>query len=114
MCWLYLLSVQKRSLGSVDSATLSPLEHLQKRGFMRTNQNSVAVLVGAALLGCIAPAVAQPPTAPPAQTAPAPRPTPPTRDPNTPGYVTAKELPDGAVPPADAYGNLGTIAQRII
>ena len=23
------------------------------------------------------------------------RPTPPTRDPNTPGYVTAKELPDG-------------------
>ena len=25
---------------------------------------------------------------------------PPTRDPHTPGYVTAKELPDGAVPPA--------------
>jgi iron(III)-enterobactin esterase len=34
-----------------------------------------------------------------------PRPTPPTRDPHTPGYVTAKELPDGAVPPADADGN---------
>lgn len=33
------------------------------------------------------------------------RPTPPTRDPHTPGYVTAKELPDGAVPPADADGN---------
>ena len=31
--------------------------------------------------------------------------TPPTRDPNTPGYVEAKELPDGTVPPADAYGN---------
>jgi iron(III)-enterobactin esterase len=31
--------------------------------------------------------------------------TPPTRDPRTPGYVTAKELPDGAVPPADADGN---------
>src|SRR6267378_4645751 len=30
---------------------------------------------------------------------------PPTRDPNTPGYVTARELPDGAVPPADADGN---------
>jgi enterochelin esterase-like enzyme len=42
---------------------------------------------------------------PPAQTAPAPRPTPPTRDPNTPGFVTAKELPDGAVPPPDADGN---------
>jgi enterochelin esterase family protein len=34
-----------------------------------------------------------------------PRPVPPTRDPNTPGYVTAKELPDGAVPPPDADGN---------
>jgi enterochelin esterase family protein len=30
---------------------------------------------------------------------------PPARDPNTPGYVTATELPDGAVPPADADGN---------
>ena len=36
---------------------------------------------------------------------PPPRPTPPTRDPNTPGYVEAKELPDGTVPPADADGN---------
>jgi enterochelin esterase-like enzyme len=34
-----------------------------------------------------------------------PRPTPPIRDPHTPGYVTAKELPDGEVPPADAEGN---------
>jgi enterochelin esterase family protein len=33
------------------------------------------------------------------------RPTPPTRDPHTPGYVTAKELPDGSVPPANADGN---------
>jgi iron(III)-enterobactin esterase len=40
-----------------------------------------------------------------AQTAPAARPTPPTRDPNTAGYVSARELPDGAVPPADADGN---------
>ena len=30
---------------------------------------------------------------------------PPTRDPHTPGYVQAKELPDGAIPPADADGN---------
>src|SRR5258708_38652678 len=34
-----------------------------------------------------------------------PRPTPPARDPLTAGYVAAKELPDGAVPPADADGN---------
>ncbi len=45
-------------------------------------------------------AIAQiPPTPPPA------RPTPPTRDPHTPGYVTAKELPDGTLPPANADGN---------
>jgi iron(III)-enterobactin esterase len=41
-----------------------------------------------------------------AQTPPAvARPTPPTRDPNTPGYVTAKELPDATVAPGDADGN---------
>jgi iron(III)-enterobactin esterase len=33
------------------------------------------------------------------------RPTPPTRDPYTPGYVTATELPDGQVPSPDAEGN---------
>jgi len=33
------------------------------------------------------------------------RPTPPTRDPHTSGYVTAKELPDGTNPPANADGN---------
>ena len=39
-----------------------------------------------------------------AQAAP-PRPQPPTRDPQTPGYVKATELPDGSVPPTDADGN---------
>ena len=34
-----------------------------------------------------------------------PRPAPPARDPNTPGYVKAKELPDGAVPSPDQDGN---------
>jgi iron(III)-enterobactin esterase len=34
-----------------------------------------------------------------------PRPTPPTRDPSTPGYVTAKELPDGTNAPSNADGN---------
>ena len=33
------------------------------------------------------------------------RPAPPTRDPHTPGYVAATELPDGAVPPPNADGN---------
>src|SRR5690242_20324503 len=40
-----------------------------------------------------------------AQAPAASRPTPPTRDPHTPGYVTAKELPDGANAPANADGN---------
>ena len=48
----------------------------------------------------------QPPTvATPAPPARANRPPPPTRDPMTPGYVSAKALPDGTVPPADAIGN---------
>jgi len=34
-----------------------------------------------------------------------PRPTPPTRDPHTPGYVAARELPDGVNAPADKDGN---------
>src|SRR5579863_3513730 len=33
------------------------------------------------------------------------RPKPPGRDPHSPGYVEAKELPAGAVPPIDAEGN---------
>lgn len=34
-----------------------------------------------------------------------PRPTPPTRDAHTPGYVEAKDLPDGTNAPSDADGN---------
>jgi enterochelin esterase family protein len=45
----------------------------------------------------------QTPSVPQAQ--PAARPTPPTRNPHTPGYVHAKELPDGTVPPANTDGN---------
>jgi len=41
----------------------------------------------------------------PATAARPPRPTPPTRDPNTPGYVTGTELPDGANAPAKSDGN---------
>jgi hypothetical protein len=65
---------------------------------------SICVLVGLIALGLIAvvnPVSSQ--TTSPAQ--PAVRPAPVTRDPNTPGYVAAKELPDGANPPANADGN---------
>ena len=54
----------------------------------------------------IAFAPAQTPSASPApQQAQPTHPPFPTRDPHTPGYVTAKELPDGTVPPADADGD---------
>src|SRR5262249_39115137 len=54
------------------------------------------------------PAMAQPAAQQPRVPAKAgrpPRPPGPTRDPNTPGYVKAKELVDGAVPSATEDGN---------
>ncbi|MEJ7608227.1 MAG: alpha/beta hydrolase-fold protein [Bryobacteraceae bacterium] len=54
------------------------------------------------------PAMAQAPAPQaPAQVPPGrvPRPSPPARDPNTPGYVKAKELPDGSIPSAKEDGN---------
>jgi enterochelin esterase-like enzyme len=60
---------------------------------------TIALLIS--LMSGINPALAQAPAAP----ARPPRPTPPTRDPHTPGYVAAKELPDGANAPATADGD---------
>jgi iron(III)-enterobactin esterase len=69
-------------------------------------------LPGNAALICLmtgfAPAMAQPPGQQPLPQAPtgrAARPPAPTRDPNTPGYVKAKELADGAIPSAREDGN---------
>ena len=53
------------------------------------------------LIAAVNPAFCQPPRSP-QQTE---RPASPTRDPHTAGYVSAKELPDGSNPPADADGN---------
>src|SRR4051794_27579474 len=69
-------------------------------------------LTTAFVIGLI-PAMAQAPAtpqAPAAAQAPGagarpPRPQAPARDPSTPGYVTAKDLTDGAVPPINADGN---------
>jgi enterochelin esterase family protein len=63
------------------------------------------------LMATLVPAMAQtPPQTPPDKPTPpkaatAARPPAPTRDPNTPGYVQAKELPDGAIPSAKEDGN---------
>jgi enterochelin esterase-like enzyme len=66
---------------------------------MRVIRSGIYPLI--CLLALARPAPAQVP----AVRTPAPRPTPPARDPHTPGYVSATELPDGSVPPADADGN---------
>jgi enterochelin esterase family protein len=74
-------------------------EHRAKiaKEFLMSRLPTVAFLIS--LTACFYPAAAQAP-------AEAARPTPPTRDPNTPGYVMAKELPDGANAPKNADGNL--------
>src|SRR5271157_1655389 len=59
---------------------------------------SIAFLIS--LMTGLDPAMAQAPA--PAAAA---RPAPPARDPHTPGYVTAKELPDGVNAPPNADGN---------
>jgi iron(III)-enterobactin esterase len=70
----------------------------------------VAVCVSSIIAG-VGPAIAQiaaTPTAPAPGQAASPaavHATPPTRDPHTPGYVTAQELPDGAIPAANVDGN---------
>src|ERR1700722_8678457 len=60
---------------------------------------SIAFFVSLAI--GVNPATAQVPATPPRPA----RPTPTTRAPNTPGYVAAKDLPDGANAPATADGN---------
>jgi len=54
----------------------------------------LSIAISISLLAGFDPAMAQ-----------APRPTPPTRDPNTLGYVPARELPDGTNAPANIDGN---------
>ncbi|MEP7001365.1 MAG: esterase family protein, partial [bacterium] len=76
---------------------------------MKANQLCAVVVIGL-VTGC-SPAMTQGTVAPTAATpapqvqAAAPRPTPPTRDPHAPGYVSATELPDGAVPSPNVDGN---------
>src|ERR671912_1602274 len=87
------------------------LPHQSGARSMKTRRLSIVLIIG---LMAIAPSViAQDTPAPqqPAATTPAAppargsRPPSPTRDPQTPGYVAATMLADGAVPPADALGN---------
>jgi enterochelin esterase family protein len=61
----------------------------------------VSLMAGAAMTMAQAPAAQPAASASPCLS----RPTPPTRDPHTAGYVAAKELPDGEIPSANADGN---------
>ena len=63
----------------------------------------ISVLACASWLPAQMPAA--PPTAPAAAASAPARPPNPTRDPHAPGYVPAKELADGAVPPSNVDGN---------
>jgi enterochelin esterase-like enzyme len=76
---------------------------------LKTGANQMALrrvmIVGAAALSLAAINIASAQTPPPAPVPPQSRPTPPTRDPHTPGYVSAKALPDGTIPSPHADGN---------
>src|SRR5665213_2476636 len=69
---------------------------------MNAKRLIIAFSIGPVIGMALSIVVAAPPLTP-AATRPA-RPTPPTRDPTTPGFVPAKELPDGVNPPI-ADGN---------
>jgi enterochelin esterase-like enzyme len=67
---------------------------------------SIALLTGAAGSAATQQESGKPAVTGSAQAAaPSRRPVPPTRDPHSPGYVAARELPDGTLPPASAEGN---------
>ena len=66
----------------------------------------LSIALSISLLSATAPAIAQTPPSAAAVTAQAPaRPPNPVRDPHAPGYVAAKDLPDGAIPPPNVDGN---------
>lgn len=56
------------------------------------------------MMTSLVPAMAQAPVQPPKEVHPVKRPSP-TRDPHTPGYVKAKDLPDGQIPTPKQNGN---------
>jgi enterochelin esterase family protein len=72
-----------------------------KKDFSMFRLSSIALSIGL-LLGLNSAIAQQTPVPAPR---PAARPVPPTRDPETPGYVKAKQLPDGENPPPTADGN---------
>src|SRR5205085_11444779 len=88
-------SYSKIPSAQIVDETPVPLERARSLDVALDYRAMVIEIVVAALLA----AQATPQAAAP------PRPAPPTRDPNTPGFVSAKELPDGSIPSPDVDGN---------
>src|ERR1700719_1820018 len=86
---------------SGDQTSLSTKLELRQNHNMTPVPRSLGISFLFGLIAVFSPVSAQSP--PSAQRTE--RPAPPTRGPNSPGYVAAKELPDGSNPPANADGN---------
>ena len=80
---------------------LFPILRILHNDTMTLTSRSLGVCLLVSLIAVAHPLLGQS-SSPPQRTE---RPAPPTRDPNTPGYVTAKQLPDGSNPPANVDGN---------
>ena len=84
-----------------SACILAQVSRWDKNNAMTPIPRSLSICILVSLIATVNPAVGQTP-APPQHVE---RPAPPTRDPNSPGYVIAKELPDGSNPPASVDGN---------
>ena len=80
---------------------LFPILRILHNDTMTLTSRSLGVCLLVSLIAVAHPLLGQS-SSPPQRTE---RPAPPPRDPNTPGYVTAKQLPDGSNPPANIDGN---------
>ena len=84
-----------------SKATIPPKFGILQNGNMTPVPRSLSISLLVSLVAILNPVSGQsPPSAQHTE-----RPTPPTRNPNSPGYVTARELPDGSNPPVNADGN---------
>jgi iron(III)-enterobactin esterase len=88
----------KKQLAVMETQFLRRMKGMKMK-IAKMIRNAALICTVLNLLAGINPAPAQTATNRPA------RPTPSARDPHTPGFVAAKELPDGTVPLADVDGN---------
>src|SRR5260370_2928476 len=102
LCGVVRRSGEGHSHGATESRTsLSVTSALLQNDYMTSVPRSLGLSLLLTLSAVLHPVFSQsPPSVQHTE-----RPTPPTRSPNSPGYVAAKELPDGSNPPANTDGN---------